>query len=86
MHCGDDVGRVRGQRIDRRGNHHAPDLDIGVQLMSDLCGPRARDELVMGRVVELGRREIFQRGVDTGEEGKVQQSVDLVEREPILHA
>ena len=72
MHCGDDVRWVRGQRIDRRGDHHAPDLDIWVQLMSDLCGPRARDELVVGRVVDLGRREICQRRVDTGEEGKVQ--------------
>ena len=79
---GPHIVRVRGERIARHRQNHATNLIGSVHLVGDLCHPCRRHQLMVNRLVEA----LFVGSVhDPGQDGEVQNRIDLIKREPILH-
>ena len=87
IHHGNRVVRRRRQRIDRHRQHHAADLRLGSHLAGDARGAGGCHELVVHRLVQL---LLGNTGLGDGDaaahERSVQQRIDLVEGQPVLHA
>ena len=79
-----DVTGIGGQRVGGHGQDHAADLDVGVDLVGDPRGGSGGDELVVDGLVEVLLSEPVLGGGDAaGQEGLVEDGVDLVEGEPV---
>ena len=82
IECGPHIVRVRGERIARHRQNHATNLIGSIHLVGDLRHPRRRHQLMVNRLVEV----LFVGSVhDPGQDGEVQNRIDLIKREPILH-
>ena len=55
LHHGHDVGGVGRQRVGRQRQDHAADLGVGNQLVRDPGRQGAGDQLVVDRLVQVGR-------------------------------
>ena len=86
LHRGHDVGGVGRQRVGRQRQDHAADLGVGCRLVRDPGRQRAGHQLVVDRLVQIGRRQLLLGSVDrSAHEWLVQHRVDLVEGQPVLH-
>ena len=86
LHHLDDVIGVRGERVDGNGQDHAAHLVLRVDAVGQLHSLGAGHQLVVDGLIQLLVAQLGLGGQDgTADKGLVQNGVDLVERDPVLH-
>lgn len=86
VHRVQDVVRVARVGVRLTGREHAADLHVGIDGVRRLDRFRARDELMMRRLVFHLLLVLVVLEHETGaDEWQVQQHIDLIERHPIFH-
>ena len=80
------VARAAAVGVVRAGSEHAADLNLGVDLVSNLGSPSAGDKLVVGGQILDGLLVLALLKDQAGtHKRQVQDHVDLVKGEPVLH-